>query len=527
MAVISDEVYRIEVSPAVEQRAPHPAQILNRVRIELRDGRLAPYWNVGLLALLYYGAARVGYEFEFAGPVAGIVWLPVGVAISFLTLRGLRYWPGALLGDVLSNNYGAVTVAGAIGQTFGNLVEVVLAAYLLQRLTRRESPLESVSGVQWMVGAIAAGTLASALIGPMALIASGPLAASGFFRVARTWWLGDLSGALIVVPLALAWFRPAPETRHPIRSAAALGVLVFVIGCAWLSTEGGGLTYLAFPALLLAARRYGSKGATLAVAIMAGFTVWATTHARGPFSYVSITTGVVETQLFIVVSSISTLFLVALVAERARVSDQLNVAELDVVRAEYLERHRIERDIHDGLQQRLLVLLLHLEQANELDDPASLRRSIAGARQEARAAIDDLRELARGTFPPALAEVGLSGALTALAAMSPTPVYLVELPDTRVDVAVETAAYFVVAEALTNAEKHAQATIVRVQVSAADDGLNIVVADDGVGGAQEGAGTGIAGLRARVEAFGGAFTVDSPAGSGTRVSAVIPLPKSS
>jgi signal transduction histidine kinase len=516
---------RIELPWTGEQRAPpRPTAILRRVRAELRSGRLAPYWNVSLLALLYYGAARLGFEFQFAGPVAGIVWLPVGVAISFLALRGLRYWPGALLGDVLSNNYGAVTVAGAIGQTFGNLVEVLLAAYLLQRLTRRESPLESVSGVQWMVGALAVGTLASAIIGPLALVASGPLAAAGFFRVARTWWLGDLSGALIVVPLALAWLKPAPATRHSIRSAAALGVLAFVIGCAWLSTQGGGLTYVAFPALLLAARRYGSKGATLAVAIMAGFTVSATTHDRGPFSYVSITTGIVETQLFIVVSAISTLFLVALVAERVRATDQLNVAELDVVRAEYLERHRIERDIHDGLQQRLLALLLHLEKARDLVDPTSLRGSIAGAREETRTAIDELRDLARGTFPPALAEVGLSGALTALAAMSPTPVYLVELPDTRVDVAAETAAYFVVAEALTNTQKHAHATIVRLQVFAADDGLHIVVVDDGVGGAQEGAGTGIAGLRARVEAFGGALTVDSPAGSGTRITAAIPLP---
>jgi signal transduction histidine kinase len=499
--------------------------MLRRARVDLRRGRFATYWNVALLALLYYGAARLGFEFQFAGPVAGIVWLPVGVAIAFLALRGVRYWPGALLGDVLSNDYGAISLAGAIGQTFGNLVEVLLAAFLLRRLTRHESPLGSVHGVEWMLGSIAVGTLASALIGPTALVASGSLGAAEFLRVARTWWLADVSGALIVVPLALAWLKPAPATRHSIRSAAAVGVLVFVTACAWLSTVGGGgLTYLAFPALLLAARRYGSKGATLAVAITAGVTIWTTTHYRGPFSYTSITTSVLETQLFIAVASVSMLIFVALVAERARVTERLNVAELEVVRAEYLERHRIERNLHDGLQQRLLALFAQLGRAQELDDPTSLRRSVAGARRETRAAMDELREVARGTFPPVLAEVGLAGALTALAAESPTPVELVELPDARLDMAVEAAAYFVVAEALTNTEKHADATVIRVQVLAADDELHIVVADDGVGEAREGGGTGIAGLRDRVQSFGGTFTVHSPADSGTRISAVIPLP---
>ena len=101
---------------------------------------------VGMVAVagLYYGSAKVGYQLSFSGPVAAIVWLPVGVGIAFLTLGGLQLWPGILVGDLLANGYATIPVGSAIGQTFGNLVEVVIAAALLRRLVRNGSPLGSV-----------------------------------------------------------------------------------------------------------------------------------------------------------------------------------------------------------------------------------------------------------------------------------------------------------------------------------------------------------------------------------------------
>ena len=114
--------------------------------------------GVVALAGLYYAAAKTGYLLEFAGPVAAIVWLPVGVGIAFLYLGGLRYWPGVLIGDLLANNYTALPVGSALGQTCGNMLEVVLAALLLRRLVPRGSPLASVRGVGAIVVAIAGGT---------------------------------------------------------------------------------------------------------------------------------------------------------------------------------------------------------------------------------------------------------------------------------------------------------------------------------------------------------------------------------
>src|SRR5215216_6345189 len=117
----------------------------SRIRQWVAWLRHAPVgYPVGLVALasLYYAGAKTGYLLEFAGPVAAIVWLPVGVGIAFLYLGGLRYWPGVLIGDLLANDYTALPVGSALGQTCGNMVEVILAVLLLRRLVPRGSPLE-------------------------------------------------------------------------------------------------------------------------------------------------------------------------------------------------------------------------------------------------------------------------------------------------------------------------------------------------------------------------------------------------
>src|SRR3954471_8758369 len=115
--------------------------------------------GVLVLAGAYYGAAKLGYVLEFSGPVAAIVWLPAGVAIAFLSLGGLRLWPGVLLGDLLANSYSVLALGSALGQTVGNVVEVLVAALLIRRLLVRGSPLDSLGGIAGLLGAIAAGTV--------------------------------------------------------------------------------------------------------------------------------------------------------------------------------------------------------------------------------------------------------------------------------------------------------------------------------------------------------------------------------
>src|SRR5262249_25815261 len=129
--------------------------------------------RIGALAAAYYGSAKLGFSLEFAGPVAAIVWLPVGVGIASLYLFGLRLWPGVLIGDLLANDYSALPLGVTLGQTTGNLLEMVLATMLLRRLTRGRPPLASVAGVAWMVVAITIGTVVSATVGSLCLRLNG------------------------------------------------------------------------------------------------------------------------------------------------------------------------------------------------------------------------------------------------------------------------------------------------------------------------------------------------------------------
>src|SRR4051794_8831416 len=178
---------------------------------DLLANRQVPYvvWVV-LLAVLYRGVAEIGYALQFAGPVAAIVWLPVGVGIAFLYLGGLQYWPGVLIGDLLANDYAALPLGSAISQTCGNVLEVLVATILLRRLVPGGDPLMTVRGLGRMLVAIAAATAVSATVGTCSLLLGDVITTAGLGRVWRTWWLGDASGALIVLPLALAWGRPSP-----------------------------------------------------------------------------------------------------------------------------------------------------------------------------------------------------------------------------------------------------------------------------------------------------------------------------
>jgi signal transduction histidine kinase len=185
------------------------------------------------------------------------------------------------------------------------------------------------------------------------------------------------------------------------------------------------------------------------------------------------------------------------------------------------ELRRIERDLHDGAQARLVALSMQLGRAEErLSDRPEDRELVRAAREEAGAAIAELRDLARGIAPPILADRGLPAALEALGSRSAVPVEVTVADGERLAPAIESVAYFVVAESLTNVAKHA-GTPAEVTVTRDGDTLRVVVSDDGPGGADP-AGSGLSGLRSRVEAVDGTLTIDSSPGAGTAVIAELP-----
>ena len=210
--------------------------------------------------------------------------------------------------------------------------------------------------------------------------------------------------------------------------------------------------------------------------------------------------------------------------DNAQLYAQLTTSRSRIVATADQTRRRIERDLHDGAQQRLVSLALQLRAAQATAPPhlAAELDSVAAGLDHA---LDELRELARGIHPPILAERGLGPALRALARRSAVPAELDVSTAGRLPDLVEAAAYFVVAEALTNAAKHARASAVTVEVAAdaADGVLRVAVRDDGAGGASLTGGTGLAGLKDRVDALGGRLFLHSPPGAGTSLRAELPL----
>ena len=205
--------------------------------------------------------------------------------------------------------------------------------------------------------------------------------------------------------------------------------------------------------------------------------------------------------------------------------EELAASRTRVVAAADQARRRIERDLHDGTQQRLVSLVLDLRAAQAAVPPElpGLRAQLARVADGLTGALEDLRELSRGIHPAVLSEGGLAPALKALARRSAVPVELeVEVP-ARLAEPVEVAAYYVVSEALANTAKHANASVIHVRVQAGDDRLQLSVRDDGVGGATPGRGSGLVGLTDRVQALGGTITIHSPAGQGTRLQIDLPV----
>jgi signal transduction histidine kinase len=217
--------------------------------------------------------------------------------------------------------------------------------------------------------------------------------------------------------------------------------------------------------------------------------------------------------------------LVAVALANAEAREQLTASRARIVQAGDAERRRLERNLHDGAQQRLVSLSLRLRvaQSRVAEDPAAAAELIAEASDELALGLEELRELARGIHPAILTDHGLTPAVEALAMRAAIPVEVHGLPPERLAEPIEAAAFYVVSEALANVAKYAGASHAQVDLTRHDGVLLVEVSDDGVGGADADAGTGLRGLTDRVEALGGHFHVSSERGRGTTVRAELPL----
>jgi signal transduction histidine kinase len=432
-----------------------------------------------------------------------------------------------LIGDLLSRHYGVIGVPAGLAEAAGDIVRAVVATVILLRLIGPRAAMDRLSHVGGVLVAVATGEAIAATVAMFALWANDIIGASGLAVFWPSWWLGGLAGGLVVVPLALAWAQPLALVWRGRLLEASL-MLVSVIGLsalALLSAQPS--VYFVFGALIWAALRFGPQGATLAVAVAVVEAVVVTSQERGPFHAHAASDSALNLQLYIVFAALITLCLAAIVSERRRAALEVVESRARLAGASSRERRKLERDLHDGAQQRLVAASINLSLAGELADRnPELQERVSDACSEVEAALAELREVAHGIYPQALGRWGLARALAVLAARYPRRVEITLTTTARFPPEVEAAMFYCCNEAAQNASKHAGPDAhITIRLTRDVDQLRLEVRDNGRGFDVAAAhdAVGLQNMHDRLGAVRGSVEIASQPGQGTIVVAMAPV----
>jgi signal transduction histidine kinase len=491
--------------------------------------------GVLLLAAAYYGAAKVGQTLQYTASVAAI-WPPAGLGIAALYLWGVRWWPGVFVAELVVNAQllaepHPLPLGSLVGQQAGNMAEVVVGALLLRRLIGPRAAMDRVEQLGGLFAAMAVATAISATVGMVSMLAGGVITTGEAPTFWRTWWLGDVAGALVVVPLVLAWASDPGGAWRRLRTAEGVVLITTVatLGALAVATSEP-VTYVVFPALIWAASRFGAPGATLSIAIATGVAIGITASDVGPFFKQPIDHRTLSTQVYIVVTAMTTLFLAAMVSERERATRQLALAKRREGEQAMQERRRIARDLHDSVSQALFSTLLHtrtaeraLARENEHHD-GRLVRDLGAIGELTLAAQADIRSLISELDRDPL-EDGLVPALLGHAtrlARAEGPAIEVHAPEGRLPLSprAEAQAFAIGREALGNVVKHAQATTARITVEERPGYVVVEIRDDGLGfepDMDHPGHFGLESMRSRAAEIGAQLSITSGPGRGTVV----------
>ena len=496
--------------------------------------------GVVLLAAAYYGAAKVGQTLRYTASVSAI-WPPAGLGIAALYLWGLRWWPGVLIGETVVNaelllDDGTFPIGSLLGQQAGNMAEIVVGALLLRRLLGPGAAMDRVEQVGRTLLALGIATAISATAGTISMVAGGVVLGSDSAEFWRTWWLGDTSGGLVVVPLMLAWAHDPAAAWRSVRTWEGAAVIACVTALTILVFSTDEPTRFAvFPALIWAAFRFGSPGATLAVAISALTAIGITAQHEGVFFHQPIDDSTLSTQLYVWVAALTTLFLSCVIGERERSAKELVEARRAEGERAVEERRRIARDLHDSVSQALFSTVLHTRTAQKalrqgggssaepvgrsLDTIADLTRSVQG---EIRSLVFELRrDPVHDGLVAALSRhasgLGASDGLTIDVTGPGRPLALSHQAETQL--------FAIAREALANVVRHARASAALIRVEARQKQVLVQITDNGRGFDPAGGRPGHFGLdsmRSRAAEIGGRLTIASAPGSGTVVRVRVP-----
>jgi signal transduction histidine kinase len=493
----------------------------------------APYLRyaagTAVIAAAYYAFAKGGEALLLTGP-AGAFWPATGLGIAVLYLGGLRWWPGVLLGDLLSRDFVLLPAGVAVAESAGNIARAVVAVMILRRLAGSRAAMDRLSHVGAVLLAVAAGAAISATVAMLALRGGDVITPSEMGVFWRSWWLGDVAGGVVVVPLALAWARPLAEAWRGRGALEAALMLAAVIGLSAIALSADQpLVYLVFPALIWAALRFGAQGATLAVAVAGVSAVWATSNELGPFVEHAANDSALNLQLYIIFAALTTLSLAAIVSERRRAMLELVKSRARIAVAGAAERRRLEQELHDSAQNRIVGLQIRLRLAQEgvQEKAPEVAAMLAALQEDAEGVSDELRRIAHGMSPPRLTTRGVVDALRAECSHSGIPVDITAGDVGLSSPEIETAVYLCCLESIQNAAKHAgreAAVTVQLRSRAGELAFNVRDTGRGFNTRTTTPGGGLTSVQDRIDAVAGRLAVHSAPGRGTTVRGVVPWP---
>jgi diguanylate cyclase (GGDEF)-like protein len=287
---------------------------------------------VAVLAVVYFGTAKLGLRFAFVNPSATALWAPTGITLAAFLIFGPRVWPGAFLGAFFANLTTAGSVLTSIVIATGNTLEGVAGCYLVRRFARGPQAFERAQDIfkfAFLAGIVS--TTISATVGVTSLLLGGFADWTVYGPIWRTWWLGDGVGAVVVTPLVLLW-RENPRlnwTNEEIIELALLFLGLFftvwiVFGGRFHSeVKNYPLEYLCIPFLIWAAFRFGRRKAATATCVLAGIAIWGTLQGFGPFSRETLNTSLLLVQSFVGIVAVTSLVLAAEVSERKRADERV------------------------------------------------------------------------------------------------------------------------------------------------------------------------------------------------------------
>lgn len=532
------------------------------------------------IAVLYVATGRLGFSMAIAPGNITAVWPPSGVSLAAVLRWGPRVWPGIWAGSFLINLWffsqlelaGVVSVLVASCIALGSSLQALLGGTLITRLIGTELLFSRTQDVFKFALSMMVACLVAPSIGVTSLCAAGLSSWSSYMYMWATWWLGDLTGALVVAPVFLVWhtFKAPVWTRW--RAAEGLALLASValvsqavFGGNVLGSSNSPVGFLLLPFLVWAACRFGQAGVMTSALIMSAIALWGTTHGFGPFALLTMHESLLVLQAFVGIMSLTGLALAAAVAEQQRAQQELRQAhaqleqrvaqrtqelralndslqqevagrkrlEREILSISEREQQRIGQDLHDGLCQQLTGIALMgraLAQRLAAVSPTAAKE-VGQLADLVNQAILKTRDLVRGLYPATLSDGDLNTALHELASSTEL------LTSTACRVSVHTPLmirdhdialhlYRIAQEALQNAIKHGKAKQVHIELRGQPDagGLTLVVRDNGVGlqeapdrrqGARHGMGLSI--MRHRASLIGASLEIQRNPTEGTAV----------